>query len=386
MADPGTELWRAILDPDWVPPANADSAGMAEAASRLGGLLSSALVRHLLRNAEMRLGTELVPEDDARQSLLMNRFTGGVQRRWMAEIAAAGIPVVALKGFAFAHTLYPDPDLRTIGDIYLLVRAGDRDRLLVFLQNRGFAFELLPTGPWGFISDASYQPMVSAEGDCSIDVHVQPDCYPAYRSLDCDRVFAASRTVDIAGSVCSVPSDTHALVLSLTNVAKDKFGPYSIRKIVDVALLLRANRDIDWDEVALLARTGRFEGPARVSFVLLEALGAPRVMCRRRSAVPPAAFVAGRSGPCLRTTGRTSPPSPARFACWRANCCSAPSLRWRSTTRCCACAGWFPHGAAFPPDTRRPTRPPRSCAETRPMWPSQSGTSSGSFAALSDGV
>ena len=151
MADPGTELWRAILDPDWVPPANADSAGMAEAASRLGGLLSSALVRHLLRNAEMRLGTELVPEDDARQSLLMNRFTGGVQRRWMAEIAAAGIPVVALKGFAFAHTLYPDPDLRTIGDIYLLVRAGDRDRLLVFLQNRGFAFELLPTGPWGFI-------------------------------------------------------------------------------------------------------------------------------------------------------------------------------------------------------------------------------------------
>ena len=35
----------------------------------------------------------------------------------------------------------------------------------------------------GFISDASFMPLVSPEGDCNIDIHVQPDCYPAYRSL-----------------------------------------------------------------------------------------------------------------------------------------------------------------------------------------------------------
>lgn len=284
----GALLWRAFLDPEGAPPADRDRAAAAEAARRLGDLVTPALAQFMLRAVETQDG--FAPLDDAtvRQSLLMNRFTGEVQRRWTAAIVQAGLPVVVMKGFVFAHTLYPDPDIRTIGDLDILVRAADRDRLLAFLQDNGFAFEALPSSPWGFISDASYQPMVSADGACNIDVHVQPDCYPAYRSLTAERLFAAAGTAEIGGVALSVPSPAHALVLCLTNAAKDKFGPYSVRKLVDIAVLLRSGPKADWDEVRALARDGHFAAPARVAFALLARLGLPPELVPADLCAPPA--------------------------------------------------------------------------------------------------
>jgi PAS domain S-box-containing protein len=269
------DLWPAILDPAWMPPGGFDPAAAAEAAARLEGLVASALAKHLLANAERRLGADLVAPEAARQSRLINRLNGEHQRRWMARIAAEGPPVVVMKGFVFAHTLYPDPDIRTIGDLDVLVRRADRDRLLDLLQQNGFAFERLPSSAWGFISDASYQPMMSADGNCNIDVHVQPDCYPAYRSLDTERLFAAAHPLDIDGVGYLAPAPAHALVLCLTNAAKDKFGPYSVRKLIDVAVLLRDGDAIDWPEVRHLLSAGGFEAPARVAFALLVRLGFP---------------------------------------------------------------------------------------------------------------
>ena len=211
----------------------------------------------------------------------MNRFTGGVQRRWMHEIAGSGIPVVFMKGFAFAHTLYPDPDIRTIGDLDLLVAETDLDRLLKFLTAGGFGFEPMPTPAWGFISDASFLPLVSADGACNIDVHVQPDCYPAYRSLSAEAMFSDAISTRIDGEAVFTPSPSHALVLCLTNAAKDKFGPYSVRKLVDIAVLLRSDAAIDWDEVRTLARRGHFTKPARVAFALLVRLGLPEELVPR---------------------------------------------------------------------------------------------------------
>ena len=49
-------------------------------------------------------------------------------------------PVAYLKGLAFEHTLYPDTDMRTIGDIDILVRERDLDSLI----GRGFEFKTLP--------------------------------------------------------------------------------------------------------------------------------------------------------------------------------------------------------------------------------------------------
>lgn len=278
-------LWRAILAPDETLPAHWGSAMPSDDAQRFADLVTPALAAHCLKAAETNLGQAFLDPGTVKQSLLINRFNGGVQRRWMQAIAETGIAVVYLKGFAFAHSLYPDPDIRTIGDIDILVRPADLDGLLAFLTSHGFEFDTLPMAPWGFISDASFMPLVSAEGDCNIDIHVQPDCYPAYRSLTVDDVFDGSTISTIAGTEAKIPCVEHAMLLCLTNAAKDKFGVFSVRKLVDVSMLLKSGMPIDWALVERLAAEGSFLKPARVVFALLRRLGlpagiVPELLCR----------------------------------------------------------------------------------------------------------
>lgn len=284
MVSAGESLWRAILAPNGPLPERWQAGLPLEDAQRLADLVTPALAAYCLDGAANRLGKPFLDADTVKQSRLINRFNGGVQRRWMRAIAETDIPVVYLKGFAFAHSLYPDPDIRTIGDIDILVGPGDLNGLLDFLTDQGFEFDPLPMAPWGFISDASFMPLVSAEGDCSIDIHVQPDCYPAYRSLSVEDVFGNATSLTIDGTEIKIPCVEHAVLLCLTNAAKDKFGVFSVRKLVDIAMMLRSDVQIDWETVNRLAASGSFLKPARVVFALLRRLGlsegmVPETLC-----------------------------------------------------------------------------------------------------------
>lgn len=268
-------IWRAVLDPGFVPPAAWRADPPLAGARRFAALVGAPLAADLLAPLSAALGTPPVDAVQVRDGLLLNRLAGRAQRAAVARLGEAGVAVVCLKGFALAHTLYADPDLRTVGDLDLLVARADLGRAISCLEAAGFAFEALATPVWGFISEASYMPMVSADGICSVDLHVEPDCYPAYRALDAARVFAAARDARAGEAPIRVPAPAHALLLALTNAAKDKFGPISVRKLVDAALLAKAATPADWDDVRSLARTGGFLGPARAALALLVRLGLP---------------------------------------------------------------------------------------------------------------
>lgn len=272
---PPKSLWQPILDRESSLPDEWSACPPTGAAARFADLVTPAFAAHFLDPISKQLGQNLLESAAVQQSRLLNRFNGGVQRHWMRKIAQTGIPVVYLKGFAFAHALYPDPDIRTIGDIDILVREADLNALAEFLVGQGFYFDPLPLPPWGFISDASFMPLVSADGDCNIDLHVQPDCYPAYRSLTAEDLFAQATDHEIEETVIRIPSPEHALVLCLTNAAKDKFGAFSVRKILDIIALLGAPREFDWAAVRTLATAGHFLKPAGVVFALLQSLGLP---------------------------------------------------------------------------------------------------------------
>ena len=182
-------------------------------AQRFAYLVTPALAAHCLEAAENWLGKSFLKADTVKQSLLINWFNGGVQRRWAKVIAETGMPVVYLKGFTFARSLYPDPCIRTIGDI---------------------------------------------------DIHVQPDSYPANRSLAVEDVFANSTLQMIVGAEVKIPCIENAMLLYLANAAKDKFGVFSVRKLVDIWMLLRSGRPIDWDVVERLAASGSFLKPTGV--------------------------------------------------------------------------------------------------------------------------
>jgi putative nucleotidyltransferase-like protein len=73
-----------------------------------------------------------------------NRVRGQVLGELLAAYRAAGIDVLVLKGAALAQLVYPQPGLRPMRDIDLLVRAPDAPRAQALLVELGFTPPLSP--------------------------------------------------------------------------------------------------------------------------------------------------------------------------------------------------------------------------------------------------
>jgi hypothetical protein len=264
-------IWGAVFQPQTLGE-DTDCDRLRAEAQRLAGLVSPALAKFLLEEAERHIGIELIDDGIARKSRLLNRLNAARQARWVTELEAAGFSFVCLKGFAAARTFYPDAALRSTGDLDLLVRRRDLAAIVEFLSRRGFAFASGPLPRWGFISDASFAPFVGPDGE-NIDLHVHPDAYPAHRSLSTERLFQAARRIEAADARFFAPSPEHAFALCATNAAKDKFGPFAAAKLIDAVRLRAAFPGLDGVAIAELAESGGFAKPARVFVALLGALG-----------------------------------------------------------------------------------------------------------------
>lgn len=268
MTPETNSLWNLIADPDGF---SGDPYLLRDQASRFADLVSPVLADWLLR---LPSGTAaLIDPARVSESRLIGRFNLSQHSLWVRRIAEAGFDPVYMKGFAAAHTIYPDPALRMQGDLDILVKQAQMDDLIAFLTGHGFAFRPMPVNPWGMISDASFFPFVSPDGHCDIDIHIRPDCFPAHRSLSTERVFASARRISIDGTEIAIPNPSHAFVLCITNTAKDKFGVFSLRKVIDAMIMLRDHPPPDWSEVQSLARDGGFMVPTRAFCCLLARLG-----------------------------------------------------------------------------------------------------------------
>lgn len=192
-------------------------------------------------------------------------------------------------------------------------------------------------------------PLESPDGACSVDVHVEPDCYPAYRSLTAARVFAAAEDARAGDVAIRVPAPAHALLLCLTNAAKDKFGPFGVRKLIDAALLIRETPSLDWDDVRRLAREGHFLGPARAALALLARLGLPGRLVPDDLRKAPR----GLARPVFERLVRdhasmfADPPTPFRILAREITVCTEPDVAIRNAFR--RVRGLFRPATGLPP-------------------------------------
>ena len=118
-------------------------------------------------------------------------------------------------------------------------------------------------------------PLMSAEGDCNIDIPVQPDCYPAYRSVLADDVLANAVSQQIDGTVVQTPVAEHAMILCLTNAVQEKLGVVCVRKLGYIVSLVQAGTAMYLDKVISLASSGHFLKPVCAIFALLQTQGLP---------------------------------------------------------------------------------------------------------------
>lgn len=272
------DLWRAVAEPLRCPlPENLKAAETG--AARFADLVSPALAQHLLAPLERRLGRPLVDPGRAAKGILLNRFHHRSQVACARRLHEADIAVVYLKGFASAHTLYDVPEVRVAGDLDALVRAKDLPRVIALLEGAGFGFRETPGSRWGFVATSSYVPFVSADGSCNLDLHTAPDSDPLDRALTAEQVFAHSRETGIDGMGLRTPGADHALVIALSNISKDRFGPFAAKKLLDAARLV-ARGGLDWDRIADVLRRARLAQPGSAALALLADLGFEGVPAR----------------------------------------------------------------------------------------------------------
>ena len=222
------------------------------------------------------LAPGLALDREAEQQIrLFGRYQQALQTQVLGWIAEAGLACVTMKGFAAAFLYYPTPASRLIGDLDILIRPDEVTPLVALLQQRGFRFGSGIEKAWGFLSDASFMPLHSADRNCNVDIHVKPDSYPLALGLDTDAVFAKARAIMAGQRMALAPSAEHMALILIANLAKDKFAPDGLRKLLDLARLLRHEHAFSWPRVQERAERARLGKALHTTVFLLRSLGTP---------------------------------------------------------------------------------------------------------------
>ena len=156
-------------------------------------------------------------------------------------LRARGLRILPIKGYSSAR-FYDPPWKRILGDLDLLVRPSELTALVHELGAMGFQAVPSPQGALGVTSDVSFHPMVSADGLVSVDIHTALDAFPLSSVLGADAVFGDADTTGLG------LAPHHAVIAALSNLAKERFGPYSVRHLLDLGRLA-LQETVDWPAV-----------------------------------------------------------------------------------------------------------------------------------------
>jgi hypothetical protein len=170
--------------------------------------------------------------------------------RVLEALERVKVQVLVLKGAVLAHTVYPDPALRLMCDLDLLVRQADLDRLGQVLKGLGYVHHPEPPQPLNpfnteFTGETTFRYLENGYST-AVDVHwnlFANDLFQRTVALDADSLWARAVPVQL-GSVTALalsPEDTLAhtcLHISLHGFAHP-------RGYVDIMQLV-ATEEIDW--------------------------------------------------------------------------------------------------------------------------------------------
>ena len=162
-----------------------------------------------------------------------------------------GEPAILLKGSDYRHRLYPQPWLRPMQDVDLLVPRGGIDAVGERLRSAGIP-EKFPAGPVSRL--ASYHERVFELPEASLEVHHSFAQRVRYR-VDYDGVWTRRRPLAIAGVAAERLGDADALLYHAVSLALDEFAAPVIR-FLDFWLLLRVAPPALAEAAARAARWG----------------------------------------------------------------------------------------------------------------------------------
>jgi hypothetical protein len=196
--------------------------------------------------------------------------------RWAEAVGAldgAGVASVTLKGMALIHAVYPDPGLRPMADVDLLIRPGDLPAARAALAGLGYR----TSGP-ALEAAERFRGFQHFVRDITIlDLHWDAANYTRFAGIvgvDHDGLWARRRPLEAAGARGAMPAPEDLLLhVALHLVLGSDFG--RLVWYADLDAIVR-RLPVDWD--AALREAERWRARA--------ALGRALAICRRWLGTP----------------------------------------------------------------------------------------------------
>jgi hypothetical protein len=220
------------------------------AQQRMVGLLAAAIsnesfpITEPQRAAVVELETQV-----AVASLILERLLLDVAARFDHD----GIDFRALKGSAVAHNDYPDPSLRSFGDVDLLVRPRDFGRAVATLEAMGgrrVVPELRPDFDRRFGKGA----VVGMHDDLEIDLHRTFVAGALGMTIDLDALFATATPFMLGDrKVLALATEERLLHACIHAALERVVRRHSLRDIAQMA----SNGSLDVDRVVGMAESWR---------------------------------------------------------------------------------------------------------------------------------
>lgn len=167
-------------------------------------------------------------------------------RRLDDALRTAGIPYLVLKGPILAHTVYPEPAMRTMLDLDLLLHDADLERAMKALEEIGYRVPEHFAGRTTNPGDAP--PMIDTKfGSAVLELHTILDSMP-HGDASIDAAWAGARRVLIGHGV-ELPSLDRAEFFAhvVMHVSRHHRFEGELRSLLDVALFLQSKEaSLDW--------------------------------------------------------------------------------------------------------------------------------------------
>jgi hypothetical protein len=167
----------------------------------------------------------------------------------------AGINWRLTKGAALAHLDYPDPSVRTFGDVDLAVHPSDWSAAFRLLCANGYRRET-PTLPGDYDSRYGKGATLKAADDLEVDLHRRFAIGRFGVTARMEAVFASSDAVELAGRPMPVLDPAGRLLHACFHAALGGFR--GLRAFRDVAQLLLVT-GADWEATYGVARSWQAE-------------------------------------------------------------------------------------------------------------------------------
>jgi len=178
-------------------------------------------------------------------------------REALDVLEAVGVPVVLLKGAAVAYTVYPDPALRTMGDLDLWIPREQLEQARSALQRLGYTLHSKRNRPLAlhdaYLGETQLLSNDPTRGLIELHWNVFPGEW--LRHAACiDEATLRERSVPLEGMAARrLASEDMVLNTCLHLVINHQLGVGSIRSMLDL-YLIQSRLAPNWEEIARRAQ------------------------------------------------------------------------------------------------------------------------------------